>query len=283
MTSPAGNGKRAGAGRGARGGESQSDQGAQFKIRNPKSKIEDPSLTVGARKEGTAGGARGTVLILHGIMARKEWMMPVAKKIAEHGYRAVLVDFRGHGNSSGDWLTFGVVETVDLQQVLDALDRERLLEGRVGVYGASYGGGVAIQLAGADSRVAGVVAVAPFESLDRVVTSASREMLPFGAFLLDDATIAKGIARAAELAQFDPKLADARKAIERTKAHVLLMHGRDDTKIPYQQSEEMAAAAPDRTRLLVLEHLNHLTIMMDPSGAVMRETIDWLDRYVGQN
>ena len=210
-------------------------------------------------------------------------MMPVARKIAAAGYRAVLVDFRGHGASSGDWLTFGVVEVPDLQQVLDALDREGLLEGRVGVYGASYGGGVAIQLAGADSRVAGVVAVAPFESLDRVVASAGREMLPFGQMLLSDETLSKSIARAAALASFDPKLADARRAIERTKAHVLLIHGRDDTKIPYHQSEEMAAAAPDRARLIVLDHINHLTIMMDPSGVVMRETIAWLDRYVARD
>lgn len=105
---------------------------------------------------------RGTILVLHGIIDKKETMLGVARDLAASGFRTVPVDLRAHGRSSGQWLTFGVVEARDLSQVLDALETQGLLAGPVGVFGPSYGGAVAIQLAGADPRVRAVVAVCPF-------------------------------------------------------------------------------------------------------------------------
>ena len=34
----------------------------------------------------------------------------------------MLVDLRGHGGSSGRWLTYGVVESRDLSQLIDQLE-----------------------------------------------------------------------------------------------------------------------------------------------------------------
>jgi pimeloyl-ACP methyl ester carboxylesterase len=48
-------------------------------------------------------------------------MLPAAKELAEAGYRAVLVDLRGHGRSTGKYTTFGVQAAKDLSQVIDAL------------------------------------------------------------------------------------------------------------------------------------------------------------------
>src|SRR5205807_821916 len=84
---------------------------------------------------GTA--PRATVFLLHGIRDRKESMLGWGRRLATEGYRAVLVDARGHGRSSGDFLTYGVVEARDLSQALDALAAQCLIAGRVGAMGAS--------------------------------------------------------------------------------------------------------------------------------------------------
>ncbi len=97
---------------------------------------------------------RGTVFVLHGIRDRKDSMLGWGRGLAQAGYRAVLVDARGHGRSSGDFLTYGVVESRDLSQVLDALEAQGLAAGRVGVMGVSYGASTAIEWAGAEPRVA---------------------------------------------------------------------------------------------------------------------------------
>lgn len=94
--------------------------------------------------------ARGTVLVLHGIRDSKTSMRGMGQLLANGGYRSVLIDLRGHGLSSG--LTYGVVDSQDLVQVLDAIDRQNLLTPSIGVFGCSYGAAAAIQLAARDPR-----------------------------------------------------------------------------------------------------------------------------------
>ena len=86
---------------------------------------------------------QGTVLLLHGIRDSKSSMRGMGQVLADGGFRSVLIDLRGHGSSTGDWLTYGVVDSQDLTQVLDALDRRNLLAEPVGVFGCSYGAATA--------------------------------------------------------------------------------------------------------------------------------------------
>src|SRR5215831_9206830 len=74
--------------------------------------------------------AAGTVFVLHGIRAAKQWMRGWGTMLADAGYRAVLVDLRGHGRSTGDFMSYGVVEARDLSQALDALERRGLVTGK---------------------------------------------------------------------------------------------------------------------------------------------------------
>jgi len=66
-------------------------------------------------------------------------------------YRAVVPDLRGHGRSSGDFLTYGALDAHDLSQLANALDEKGLLSGKLGVVGTSYGAATAIEFAGVES------------------------------------------------------------------------------------------------------------------------------------
>ncbi|HEY2748062.1 MAG TPA: alpha/beta hydrolase, partial [Polyangia bacterium] len=57
---------------------------------------------------------RATIFVLHGIRDSKEGLRHWGEHLSEAGYRAILVDSRGHGHSTGDWLTYGVQESRDL-------------------------------------------------------------------------------------------------------------------------------------------------------------------------
>lgn len=115
----------------------------------------------------TAKEPKGTIIVLHGIVARGVWMMKTAKMLAKSDYRVVLVDLRGHGRSTGKYLTYGLQEAKDLSQVINVLEEQNLVAGKLGVYGVSYGATTSIHLAGQDPRIGAVVAVAPFIVLAR--------------------------------------------------------------------------------------------------------------------
>ncbi|MDB6167701.1 MAG: hypothetical protein JWM88_565, partial [Verrucomicrobia bacterium] len=117
--------------------------------------------TVPVRRETNPSLAKGTVVLLHGYLETKEDMVHWALRLAESGYRAVLLDLRGQGRSSGAWIGYGAFEAHDLVQILDDLRAKGLAPGKVGVLGVSYGASVALLWAARDSRVGAVVALAP--------------------------------------------------------------------------------------------------------------------------
>ena len=61
--------------------------------------------------------------MLHGGGQTRHAWTETAEALALLGWLAISVDLRGHGRSSGDWLTYGVRESRDLSQVIDALSQ----------------------------------------------------------------------------------------------------------------------------------------------------------------
>ncbi len=231
--------------------------------------IIDPAPTV-----ASSSRPRGTILLLHGVRDSKLSQVSLGRTLSASGYRAVLVDLRGHGDSTGDWLTYGVIEARDLVQVLDALGNEGLLDGLVGAMGTSHGGAVAIQLAAIDSRLEALVAVSTFTSVREVVPS---YVARYGlAWLVSEATLDRALAQASGFAGVDLDDASPLQAIARTQARVLLMHGEDDEHIPCEHSRRMHAAAAGRARLLLLENEDHASIAAGGAGT-MAEILAWLD------
>jgi pimeloyl-ACP methyl ester carboxylesterase len=226
------------------------------------------------------GRPRGTVLVLHGIRSDKFWFIGQARRVAAEGYRVVLPDLRGHGRSSGDWLSYGAREANDLARLLDVLEREGRVAGSVGIVGTSYGAAIGIQLAGIDPRVRAVVAVAPFMSLHAVVPSYVRHYLPGIAALVPDAFVEAGIQQAGQLGDFDPRAASPLLAIAGTAAHVLLIHGQADHHIPVAHSVALSEAAPDKTKLVIVPDDDHFSIVSDRSGAISQEGMRWLHRWL---
>jgi len=199
----------------------------------------------------------GTVFVLHGIRADKRSMRGWGRMLAAAGLRAVLVDLRGHGRSTGDWLSYGVVESRDLAQVLDAVEARGLRAGSVGVMGISYGAAVAIEWAGSDPRIEAVVAVAPFASLRSVVPGYAPIPLPAS-------FVSGAIDMAGRRGAFDPDSASAVVAIARCHAPVLLVHGQDDHRIPAWHSQLILAAGREHTELLLVPGAGHRSIADDP-------------------
>ncbi|MCX5661576.1 MAG: alpha/beta fold hydrolase [Planctomycetota bacterium] len=224
---------------------------------------------------------RGCIVLLHGINADKASNVGVGQRFTELGYRAILVDLRAHGRSSGQWCTFGVREKQDLTQLLDALSATGLVNAPVGVMSPSLGGAVAIQWAALDPRIKAVVAIDTFSSYRAIVPGYVRKYLPVVGWMMLHSTIERAIDRAGQVADFNPDDASPIDAIQKTKCPVLLIHGLADRHIAFMHSVDMNNAAPDHTKLELIPGAEHNTVMGQAHyPAVMASAEAWFGEHL---
>jgi uncharacterized protein len=187
------------------------------------------SLTLSALLiESNRDSTRATVIVLHGISSCKETQLGRAKVLADAGYASLLLDLRAHGQSEGDYCTFGFYEKYDLQSVLDTL-LVRFPQRPVAVWGASLGGAVALQAMGLDQRFAFGVVESTFDEFENVAVEYGADLM-FG--IRSRALTRHVTAKSAGIAHFDPAAVKPVESACRITCPVLFIHGTDDDKIP---------------------------------------------------
>jgi fermentation-respiration switch protein FrsA (DUF1100 family) len=108
------------------------------------------------------------ILAAHGYGGHRSAEMHAL--FARHQYGVVSWDFRAHGESEGDTVTFGYLERMDVEAALDmALALEAA---HVGAWGASMGGASVIHAASQRPEIEAVVADSSFPALEDELTRA---------------------------------------------------------------------------------------------------------------
>ena len=199
---------------------------------------------------------RGTVLLLHDYNYQKEHMILWTWLLAQDGYRVVLVDLRGNGESSGPTISYGKYETADISQVLDRLTEQRLCDGTVGVLGVGYGANLALHWAARDPRVRTVVAIAPYNQPEQAFERTAREhQSSISPEVLQDAL-------ALVAARVDIKWADwsGEAALRQMKQPVLLIGGGEDTICTTNDLKVLEQAAPSGSKSLLIAEANRWAV-----------------------
>jgi len=229
-------------------------------------------VSLDARVFDPTGAVRGTVLILHGIRSSQRPMAHLARELAAKDARAVTLDLRGHGASTGEHLTYGAEDRLDVAAVVDALEAEELLTPPLVLHGTSYGTATALLHAADDPRVDAVVAIAPYSSLREVVPDYVRYGFGPIAALMPDAWIQSVVTRAGRTARFDPARACPACDADAIRVPVFLAHGDADRRIGPAHGARIAARLPSVTRL-VFPGATHDTIARASRG----DALEFLD------
>jgi pimeloyl-ACP methyl ester carboxylesterase len=89
-----------------------------------------------------------TTILLHGYGANRTELIRHVEILARHGYGVLIYDLRGHGQSGGKKRTYGWLDVRDVMAALDYLDRhDDVNMKRIGIFGFSVGGQIAIRAA----------------------------------------------------------------------------------------------------------------------------------------
>ncbi|GIF11136.1 alpha/beta fold hydrolase [Actinoplanes teichomyceticus] len=129
------------------------------------------------------------VLLAHGFGGSKDSVRPDAESLAERGYAVLTWTARGFGRSTGEiHLDSPDYEVRDAQRLLDWLAQRPEVrtdapgDPRVGVVGGSYGGALALLLAGQDRRVDAIVPSITWNDLSHAFLPQSADTADTGVF-----------------------------------------------------------------------------------------------------
>lgn len=143
--------------------------------------VPEPGITLSARYYASPGKVENrAVVLLHMLGSNQNAWNTAAANLQEQNYEVLTLDFRGHGDSTGNWHKFKESDFAkfkgDVQEALKYLyDINERME--IVIIGASIGANVGLQVAAEDSRVIGVVALSPSFDYKGITTAESNAKL----------------------------------------------------------------------------------------------------------
>lgn len=188
-------------------------------------------------------GNGDAVILLHGLGDNRMGMLGYADLLLGHGYAVLLPDARAHGESGGDLATYGVKEAGDVRRWFDWIERTESPHCIDGL-GNSMGAALLLESLKTTPGFCAVVAESPFANF----REASYDRLGqwsgtgpwFGRTLLRPAVEA-GLLDARWRHGIDLRQASPENAVSASRVPVLLIHGKEDIKLPPYNSEEIKA------------------------------------------
>jgi uncharacterized protein len=204
------------------------------------------SLTLQGSILPAADTAKGSLILLHGISACKEQFWSFAQTISQLGCNAVLIDLRAHGQSEGEFCTFGAKEKYDIAALVSEMEKRGLAK-PYGIFGNSLGGAIALQTLAQDQRLSFGIIESTFDTYPHVALEYGADIVQFRSEWLTNHVIAKSGA----LAGFDPFSVAPVEACKSITCPILMAHGTADEKIPFAFGQRNFEALASRDKRFI--------------------------------
>jgi uncharacterized protein len=197
---------------------------------------------------------RGTVLYLHGVGDCKIDGIRFAKLLHDNYYNVFLHDSRRHGNSGGNFCTYGYFEKHDVSKIIDYLEtRTDITLGKIGLFGTSMGAAVAIQAAAIDNHISAIVAENSFATLRSIFDDYQKRIIKLPFHYLRNFVIK----RSELIAKFKANDVSPVNSVRNLTIPLLIIYGTDDHLINHQYSLRLYENAGKQTEIFPIENASH--------------------------
>ncbi|HEY1684140.1 MAG TPA: alpha/beta hydrolase [Tepidisphaeraceae bacterium] len=209
--------------------------------------------------------ANQTILLCPGYGGDKSTDLNLARPFVDECYNVLIIDFRGRGDSQGQFSTFGDLERRDVLAAVHWLRTEHAVQ-TSRIYGIGESTGAAALIAAAADRgedgqaIAAIVAYTPFARLDDLATAMTGQVFSIPAKALVRVGLPMASAQTgADLTHFAP-MNLVRQLWPRP---ILIIHSQSDELIPWEQGDALYQAASYPKDYEWLDNQTHRQTMQD--------------------
>jgi uncharacterized protein len=223
--------------------------------------------------------SKGTVLLFHGHASNKTKLLGEQASFAGLGYQTLLVDFRAHGNSSGNTCTIGMKETNDVLAAYEYIAGRG--EKNIILWGISLGGATVLHARAefANIKPTAIISEMPFGSLYQAVKGRVRVMglpeEPIATLL----TFWGGTMHGRWAFNMSPK-----EDVKNIATPTLILWGKKDPRVTAQEIEELFAnAAASNKKMVVFESSAHQSLCNNEHAKWLTTVTDFLNSLPAKN
>jgi len=196
--------------------------------------------------------SKGVVLLMHGVRSTRLQMVDRAKFLHQVGFSVLLFDFQAHGESLGEYITFGHREAYDASAAYDYI-KQRLPNEKVAIIGVSLGGASAL-LSPIATQVDALVLEAVYSDLETAIGNRlsirmgqiGRMLTPLLSWQIEPRL------------GFKPSELAPIQQIAKVTAPVLIIAGAKDEHTLLDESKQFYMLANEPKELWVLPEVSHV-------------------------
>ncbi|MBI3193267.1 MAG: alpha/beta hydrolase, partial [Ignavibacteriae bacterium] len=221
--------------------------------------------------------ARGTVIYLHGVADCKMDGIRFAKLLHDNNYNVFLFDARRHGDSDGEFCTFGYYEKYDLEKVIEyLLSRTDINLGKIALFGTSMGAAVAIQTAAIDKRIAAIISENSFATLRTIFDDYQKRMVRLPFHYLRNIVIK----RSEFMAKFKANDVSPLESLKNIHIPLLFIYGTEDHLINHQYTIKLYNQANQPKELFPIAGAKHNDTWQVAGKEYENRILHFLERFL---
>ena len=227
-------------------------------------------------------GKKPLVILYHGYVGQKEFMMAQAYNLARYGFYVVLPDAWGHGERNRDGVPSNFFEAIakttdEINQVIDSYDQADEVDiNRVGLTGGSMGGCITFNyLVSENRKIKAAVPVIGTPDWVSIMETKEAEMLFLSANLVSTSEQMKKHQEVASMVQ------PLNKYTNMKDTPLLILNGEEDPIIPvgkvkdFYEKLKPLYARPEEIQLITYPGIGHTDTL--PINIALAE---WFLKYI---
>ncbi|WP_444946824.1 alpha/beta hydrolase [Microbulbifer sp. VTAC004] len=215
----------------------------------------------------------GTVFLLHGFRASKEFMLNSALYFRFLGFQVVVPDLLGHGDSSGN-KKYGVDDSKYINSLIDKLIEEGVIKDEdIYIVGSSMGALTAAYISNMRVDISGAILLAPMLQFDQALYNYARVSHPLLSRIIPEKDIRKSATLALKKSNIDLNQTNILPLIKSSKVPVLLISSDSDRISPYSNYKGLNKKNLELIQVHNRNHLSMTTIGQNEHNAVIK----WLN------
>ncbi len=221
-----------------------------------------------------------TIILVHWHEGNHVAMYPLSEIFLEKGWNVVLYDQRSHGKNTASTVSFGYLESFDLEQVVDFV-KGKAKQQTIGALGQSMGASTVAYYSGSEhagENLDFAIIDSPYNGMyNEIKWELTKVKIPLPATTLTSL----GSVFCKQLYGYSFSDVDMVEQARTNCIPTLLMHSTKDHTCPYYMSKDILSAIPhENKKLITYDNSEHLFAFWDERNRYTKEVFAFIEESI---